>query len=146
MFRTAAVLVAFFLACAPAAGAQPPAHDPIAEHLFPPELVMRYASDIGLEDRQRTAIKEAIQKLQSRVLDLQFDVQGEAEKLVRLLQARPVDEAAAVAQADRVMSIERDVKKAHLGLLVRIKNSLSEAQQEKLLVLRRKQLAGASGK
>jgi Spy/CpxP family protein refolding chaperone len=146
MSRTVAVLVVLLLACAPAARAQFPAHDPVAEHLFPPELVMRYAADIGLEDRQRTAMKEAIQKLQSRVLDLQFEVQGEAQKLVRLLQARPVDEAAVVAQADRVMGIERDVKKAHLALLVRIKNGLSEAQQEKLSVLRRKQAAGSPGK
>lgn len=126
------------LAVVTATHAQAPSHDSIAENLFPPELVMRHASDIALEDRQRNAIKEAIQKAQSRFVDLQFEVQGEAERLARLLGARPIDEAAVLAQADKVMNLEREVKKTHLSLLVRIKNQLSGAQQEKLSGLRRK--------
>jgi hypothetical protein len=34
--------------------------------------------------------------------------------------------------------VEREVKKAHLSLLVRIKNLLTEAQREKLMELRRR--------
>ena len=118
------------------AQAQAPRNDPVGENLFPPELVMRHAAEIGLDERQRTAIKEAIQKAQARFIDLQWDLQGEAEKMVRLLQARPVDEAAVLAQADRVMTLEREIKKAQLSLLVRIKNTLSAAQHEKLQGLR----------
>ena len=131
-----AVIVLGFLI--PFAHAQQPGHDPIAEHVFPPELVMRHAAELGLDERQRAAIKDAVQKAQSRVVDAQFDLQGEAERMVKLLQGRPVDEAAVLAQADKVMGLEREVKKAHLALLVRIKNTLSAAQQEKLAVLRKK--------
>jgi hypothetical protein len=49
-----------------------------------------------------------------------------------------VDEAAVLAQADKVMGLEREVKKAHLALLVRIKNLLTEAQKAKLTELRRR--------
>jgi Spy/CpxP family protein refolding chaperone len=117
-------------------GAQP-ADDPIAQQVFPPELVMRHAEAIGLEERQRTGIKEAVQKAQSKFVDLQWDLQGESEKLVRLLGATPADEAAVLAQADKVLALEREVKKTQLSLLVRIKNLLTAAQQNKLKELRR---------
>jgi Spy/CpxP family protein refolding chaperone len=122
------------------ASAQPPApgQDPLAPHVFPPDLVMRHAQEIGLDERQRAAIKEAVVKMQARFLDLQWDLQAESEKMARLLQASPVDETAVLAQADRVMGLERDVKKTHLSLLVRIKNLLNDAQREKLSQLRRR--------
>ncbi|HYS75075.1 MAG TPA: periplasmic heavy metal sensor [Burkholderiales bacterium] len=132
------LLFVLFLASVPGAYAQPSGPDPIAENLFSPEFVMRYAADVGLEEPQRTAIKDALQKAQSRFVDLQWDLQAESGRMVRLLQARPVDEAAVLARADRVMSLEREIKRAHLSLLVRIKNLLSEAQQDKLLALRRR--------
>lgn len=134
----AILLLALFMAIVPSTRAQQPGADPIAENVFAPELVMRHAADIGIEERQRAAIKDAIQKAQSRFMDVQWDMQSESERMVRLLQARPVDEAAVLAQADRIMNLEREVKKAHLSLLVRIKNVLTGAQQDKLAVLRRK--------
>ena len=132
------LLAAFLIALSVSGRAQQPGHDPMAEHVFPPELVMRHAGDLALDERQRNAIKEAVQKAQSRFVDFQFDLQGEAERMVKLLQARPVDEAAVLAQADKVMGLEREVKKTHLALLVRIKNLLTPAQQERLAALRKK--------
>ena len=125
--------------------AQPPAsrQDPLALHVFPPELVMRHASEIGLEERQRAAIKDLVVKAQTRFLDLQWDVQAESERMARLLQDRPVDEGAVLAQADKVMGLEREVKKTHLSLLVRIKNLLTDAQRDKLTELRRRGESGA---
>jgi Spy/CpxP family protein refolding chaperone len=132
------------LVLARTARAQPPAAapDPLAPHVFPPELVMRHATEIGLDDRQRAAIKDAVVKTQARVMEQQWDLQPEAEKMARLLQASPVDEAAVLAQADKVMALEREVKKAHLALLVRIKNLLTEAQRQKLTELRKREAGG----
>jgi len=110
--------------------------DPIARHLFPPDLLMKYQREIGLSESQRKTMLEAIAKSQTRFVELQWDSQGESEKLAQLLQARPLDEAAVLAQADRLMAIERDVKKTHLSLLIRLKNLLSETQQRKLAELR----------
>ena len=119
-----------------------PGKDPLAQHVFAPDLVMRHASEIGLDEKQRAALKDAVVKMQSRFLDLQWDMQAESEKLARLLQAAPVDETAVLAQADKVMALERDVKKTHLALLVRIKNLLTAAQREKLEELRRRSEGG----
>jgi Spy/CpxP family protein refolding chaperone len=95
-------------------------------------------AEIGLDEKQRAAIKDAVIKMQSKFLDVQWEVQAESEKMVRLLEASPVDEAAVLAQADKVMALERDVKRTHLMLLVRVKNLLTDPQREKLKELRRR--------
>jgi Spy/CpxP family protein refolding chaperone len=118
------------------ARAQQPGEDPLAQHVFPPELIMKHAPEIGIDDKQRAAIKEAVQRTQSRFLDAQWELQAETEKMLKLLQATPVDETAVLAQADRVMDLERQIKKTHLALLVRLKNLLSDAQKAKLQELR----------
>jgi len=140
MKGVSSLAVIALLVLAVEARAQPPGpgQDPLAPHVFPPDLVMRHAAEIGLDERQRAAIKELVVKMQARFLDLQWDLQAESEKMARLLQASPVDEAAVLAQADKVMGMEREVKKAHLSLLVRIKNLLTDAQREKLMELRRR--------
>jgi len=115
-----------------------PADDPIAQNLFPPELVMKYRQEINLDEGQSKALKEAIQKAQTKFLDMQWDMQSEAEKLIQLLKARPVDENAVLAQVDQVLNREREIKKTQISLLVRIKNLLTDAQQSKLMELRRK--------
>ena len=69
---------------------------------------------------------------------MQWDMQSESEKLVQLLKARPVDENAVLAQVDQVLKREREIKKAQISLLVRIKNLLTDWQQNKLMELRRK--------
>jgi Spy/CpxP family protein refolding chaperone len=115
-----------------------PADDPIAQNLFPPELVMKYHQEINLDEGQSKAIKEAIQKAQAKFLDMQWDMQAETQKLAQLLKARPVDESAVLAQVDQVLNREREIKRTQISLLVRIKNVLTDAQQNKLMELRRK--------
>ncbi len=114
------------------------ANDPIAQELFPPELVMQYHQEIHLDESQSKAIKEDIQKAQAKFLDMQWDLQSETEKLVLLLKATPVDESAVLAQVGKVLDRERAIKMTQMSLLVRIKNQLTEAQQNKLTELRRK--------
>src|SRR5215472_3738435 len=131
-------LLGILSATASLAQAPQPGNDPIAQNLFPPELVMQYRQEINLDDGQSKAMKDAIQKAQAKFLDMQWDMQSEAEKLVLLLKARPVDENAVLAQVDQVLNREREIKKAQISLLIRIKNLLTESQQNKLMELRRK--------
>jgi Spy/CpxP family protein refolding chaperone len=123
----------------PATSPIPPAPaDELAQNLFTPDLVLKFRQDIGLDDAQSKSLKELVQNAQRRFLDLQWDMQAEAGKLGQLLRASRIDETAAIAQADKVLGMEREVKKAQLSLLVRIKNLLTPAQQDKLAELRRK--------
>jgi Spy/CpxP family protein refolding chaperone len=122
---------------AAAAEAPSPGDDPLARHLFPPERVMGHAQEIGLDDTQRTAIRKEVQKAQSKFLDLQFDIQTEMETMVRLVKENSVDEPKVLAQLDRVLSLEKEIKKTQISLLVRIKNILTPAQQAKLVEMPR---------
>jgi Spy/CpxP family protein refolding chaperone len=133
------MLMSMLLISAVAVAEAPPpaAANDFAQNLFAPELVFKYRDAIGLDGAQSNALKELVQKAQSKFLDLQWDMQAEAGKLVQQLRTPKVDEAAAIAQADKVLGMEREVKKAQLSLLIRIKNLLTPAQQDKLVALRR---------
>jgi Spy/CpxP family protein refolding chaperone len=75
---------------------------------------------------------------QKTLVDLQWHSESESAKLEKLLGSTSVDEKAALAQADKVMAIETQMKRTHLGLLLHIKNLLTAAQQTKLRSLRPK--------
>ena len=126
------------LVVAGAAAQQPPQapDDPLARLLFPPELVMQHQQDIGLRAEQRTAITKAIQDFQSKVVDLQWRMQEQSQRLASLLDKPAVDQAAALAQVDEVLGVEREVKRAHISLLISIKNTLSAEQQARLAAAR----------
>ena len=117
-------------------GGPPHQEDPLARFLFPPELVMHQQRAIGLKTEQRAAITRAIQEFQTKVLDLQWQMQDETQRLAELLDKPVVDQAAALAQIDKVLVVEREVKRAHIGLLIQIKNQLTQDQQVKLAQLR----------
>ena len=124
----------FFLAAPLALFAQTPHPDgdPIGRYLLPPELVMAQSEEVGLTEQQRATIKAEIQKVQARFLDAQWDMQEQTSRMTRLLQQRPVEEAKVLEQADKIMGLEREIKRAHLTLLVRIKNTLTPDQITKL--------------
>lgn len=133
------VLALLFAVATPLAAQQAPApnaEQDFARHLFPPELIMQHQQRIGLRDDQRKAITDAITQLQARVIELQWQMQAEAQKLTELVQGTTVREAETLAQVDRVFAIERDVKRLHLATLIRIKNTLTREQQVTLNSLR----------
>ncbi len=137
--------VAMFLLCSCVshafAGQGPPA-DPVAANLFPPELVMQYQSEIKLTEDQRNALMAEIQKTQSRLVDLQDRLQKEVEAFGILLKKDEVDEQSALAQLDKVLNEEREVKRAHLALVLGIKNKLTTEQAVKLREIKIKIAAG----
>lgn len=146
MLRLYFVVALVALAPAPLCAQQPgppgpstPPHapdDPLARVLFPPELVMQHQQDIGLRPEQRTAITKAIQDFQSKVIDLQWRMQDQSQRLAALLDKPVVEQAAALAQVDTVLGVEREVKRLHITLLIQIKNTLSVEQQAKLAAAR----------
>ena len=113
------------------------ADDPFAAYLYPPDRVMGHAMEIGLDDAQKTAIKNEVMKVQGRFTDLQFELQGESEKMIRLLQEKPADETKVLAEVDRILALEKEIKKMQVSLLVRIKNLLTPAQQAKMSEIRK---------
>lgn len=111
---------------------QPPQPDPFAGNLFPPELIMQHQQTLGLSEEQKNFLKAETRKLQTRLTELQWDLQAEVEKLAALMKQEQVDETQTLTQLDKVLSLEREIKRTHMGLLIRIKNKLTAEQQGRL--------------
>ena len=107
-----------------------------SKNLFPPELVMQHRRELGLTDEQRAAIKDESIKASTRFNELQWQMQDEMETMANLMKSAVVDESQALAQLDKILNIEREVKRTQLGLSIRIKNKLTSEQQMKLHDLR----------
>jgi Spy/CpxP family protein refolding chaperone len=128
----------FFLLAVSSFGQQPPpGGDPLAEHVFAPELVMQNQKAIGLQESQKNAIREDILKAQSRFTELQWQLQDAMETVLSLLQQYSPDEQKVLAELDKVLAAEREVKRTQISLLIRIKNKLTPEQQARLQELRK---------
>ncbi|HEY5609912.1 MAG TPA: periplasmic heavy metal sensor [Thermoanaerobaculia bacterium] len=137
------LVVVMLLVVAGAAHAQappPPPDDPIERELYPPEMIMGHGQLLGLQEKQRASIKSEVQKAQEKFFDHQWQMNEEREKMVALLRSVPIDEAKVLEQADKVMALERDIKRVHLALLIRLKNLLSPEQIAKLDEVRREEM------
>ena len=111
--------------------------DPLAKILYSPELVMSHQESIGLTDRQRTAILDAVKEVQSKTLvETQFKLASAGERLRNSLARASVDEGAVLQQIDEMLALEREVKRAQITLMVRIKNQLTPEQRAQLDKLR----------
>ncbi len=122
-----------------AADASAPPSEPlgaIEARVFSPELVMEHQAAIALRPEQRTAIKNEVERGQTDMLRVQWELSREKEKLVALLDSPKVDEAKVSAVATELMKRENAIKSAHLAMLVRVKNQLTPEQQAKLRALR----------
>jgi Spy/CpxP family protein refolding chaperone len=134
-------ICAFLFLLAGAVRAQQPGEDPFGRSFYPPELVMQHQEAIGLSDEQKSFLKTEIRQAQVKFTELQWKLQDEAEKLVAIVKQPRIDEQQLLAQLDRVLSAEREVKRAQVTLMARIKNKLSPEQQQKLEELRSKATA-----
>lgn len=106
------------------------------EQVFPPELVMRYQGELGLTSAQQETMTRIMAETQAKLVELQWKSEAAMQALTKVLEKDTVDETAALAQWDQLSGFEQQIKKAHLALLIRIKNQLTPSQQEKLRSLR----------
>jgi len=113
-----------------------PGDDPIAQNLFPPDFVMRNRQAIALTTEQSEFIKTEVQKVQARFTDLQWQMMAEQEALASLLKQDHADEAQVLAELDKVLNLEREIKRSQISLVLRIKNRLTSEQQAKIRELK----------
>ncbi len=108
----------------------------IESRLFPAELVMENKALIALTAAQQDAITKELDRSQSELVKLQWELQSAKDTLVKVLDDPKVDETKSKQAAEALMQRENAIKAVHLALLVRIKNILTPAQQEKLRATR----------
>ncbi|MGZ5435720.1 MAG: Spy/CpxP family protein refolding chaperone [Pyrinomonadaceae bacterium] len=115
-----------------------PPHDPFGP-MFPPELVMQNQRELALTDQQKTYLRGEIGKTSARFNDLQWQLHDAMEVLHETMKANQVNEQQALAQLDRVLETEREIKRLHMELAIKIKNNLTPEQQQKLQTMRHRE-------
>ena len=116
--------------------AQEKKDDRFEKAFFDPQLVLQRSKEIGMTPQQRTAILDVIKKAQVELVPLQMDMAEPALELVEMIEGVKVDEAGALAKADKMLKIENEVKRVQMSLLIRIKNLLTKDQQDRLRAIR----------
>jgi Spy/CpxP family protein refolding chaperone len=113
-----------------------PPMGPLDDVMFPPDLIMGHARELGLTDEQKGFMRGEIQKTTTNFLELQWQLQDAMEALHQTMKPNSVDEQQALSQLDKVLDTERQIKHLHFSLGVRLKNRLTSEQQAKLRGLR----------
>ena len=113
-----------------------PNMDPLGDVMFPPDMIMGHARELGLTDEQKTFMRGEIQKTTTRFLELQWQLQDAMEALHQTMKSNLVDEQQALSQLDKVLDTERQIKRLHFSLGIRLKNQLTAEQQAKLRGMR----------
>lgn len=114
----------------------PPNPDPLAHLMFPPDMIMNHARQLNLTEEQKAFMRSEIQKTTASFQDLQWKLQDQMELLQETMKSTSVNEQQALAQLDKVLELEREIKRLHIGLAVRLKNRLTPEQQDQLHKMR----------
>jgi len=137
LFGCALLLSSFALVRAQQQPQQQPG-DPLADSFFPPELVMQHQQAIGLTEEQKEFFKSEFRKAQIRFTEMQWQLQDEAEKMAALVKQDSINEQQVLAQLDKVLGVEREVKRLQISLMIQIKNKLTPEQKARLMEIKSK--------
>ena len=110
--------------------------DPLAHLMFPPDMILGHARELNLTEDQKAFLRAEVQKATATFQELQWKLQDQAELLHETMKSTSVNEQQALLQLEKVLDIEREIKRLHIGLAVRLKNRLTSEQQEQLHKMR----------
>src|SRR5258708_36244303 len=108
-------------------------------------MVMQDPGELGLRDDQKTFLRGEIHPTTRRFTELQWQLQDAMEALHETMKANSGNEQLALSQLDKVLDNEREMKRAHMELAIRIKNKLTPDQQTKLQSMKRQMGPGPGG-
>jgi Spy/CpxP family protein refolding chaperone len=112
--------------------------DPFGDAFFPPELIMQNQHTLALTAEQKSMLRTEVQKAQTRFTDLQWQLQDEMQRLTALAREGTPNEEKILAQLDKVLNLEREIKRTHITLVVRMKRVLTPEQQRQLQEMRKR--------
>jgi len=118
----------FAIAAGVARAQTQPHHDVLSEIMIPPQLILQHADDLGLDPGQREFVQSQLEQVQAKFPELQQDLQQEMAALRDLLGQEHPDEQKALAQLDKVLDREREIKRAQLSLALTIRSKLTAEQ------------------
>jgi Spy/CpxP family protein refolding chaperone len=126
--RRLAALVLLILAGSAWAQGQGPQKDPFRGKLFAPNVILQHQDELGLSKAQFTAIRAAVVDVQGAVAEHEWDLREAYMQAMEDLDESPVDEAKVLESIQAALSAENEVKKLQVGLLIKLRNLLTDEQ------------------
>ena len=112
------------------------AQDTFQSELFAAETVLKYRSDLELTDDQVRIIKKIYNDNITDFNTTKWDLDALQVGINKLISKSKVDEKEALLKMEEISILEQKLKKQRLKMLVKIKNELTEKQQNRLKELR----------
>ncbi len=109
----------------------------LEKYFFAPELIMQHQHAIGLTANQQAAIRAEMQQSMAQFTDLQWRESAQVESLAGILKQDQPNEKEALAELDKLLDLENQIKRLRTALLIRIKSMLTAEQQAQLRGLKR---------
>ncbi len=100
----------------------------------------RIAADLKLTDDQRKAMDGIFQEHRLKLVDLQANLKKSELEMQPLMKADTPDQAAILAQIDRVAQARADLEKANARFLLALRGKLTPDQWKQLRTMRENQM------
>ena len=123
--------------------AQPARSDALNDYFFPSELLVRHSAELGITDTQKQAIESTVREHRKQFVELQQNLQRQMTAMAEILRQEHPEESDALAQLDKLLAAERDIKRMQLSLALAIRSQLTPDQFAKAKELRQKYPAEA---
>ena len=107
----------------------PSPQDPIRAQLVPAEHLLQFREEIGLSDEQVKLIRGLADRTTREIQTLNREVEQKVQALAKQLAATDVDESATLQQLNALLTLENDIRRAQLRLMIKLKNLLTDNQQ-----------------
>lgn len=105
--------------------------------LFSVEAILKYRSELELSEDQVRTIKKIYNDNITEFNAIKWDLDAAEVDLNKLIAKSKIDEKAALGKMSEITNLEQKLKIQRLKMLVKIKNKLTEKQQDKLKTLRK---------
>jgi Spy/CpxP family protein refolding chaperone len=112
-----------------------PPQNPIEAFLIQPEALFQHRDQLQLSDQQVERIRGLLEAAQQQSQGLQTRADQATGQMAELLSADTITEEAALKQLDDIIDLEREHKRLHLQLMVRIHNALTPRQRQMVATL-----------
>jgi hypothetical protein len=120
------------LASVASAQGQGPQKEPFKGKLFAPQLILQHQDELSLSKEQFTAIRAAVVEVQGAVAAHEWDLREAYMQAMNDLDESPVDERQVMESIQSALLAENEVKKLQVGLLIKLRNLLTDEQMEYL--------------
>ena len=106
--------------------------DPFQGKLFAPNVILEHQDELALTKEQFTAIRAAVVEVQGAVAEHEWDLREAYMRVLEDLDESPVDDEKVLANLEKALLAENEVKKLQVGLLIELRNLLTDEQMEYL--------------